>query len=74
MNQKNLILYGSITCPFVQRSRALIEELKVPYEYKEVDLYNFEHLEEWYKKINPLGKVPCLVLPNNEVLIFIKKQ
>nr|ACG46700.1 chloride intracellular channel 6 [Zea mays] len=42
-------------CPFSQRVLLTLEEKKVPYEVKLVDLDN---KPEWFLKISPEGKVP----------------
>ncbi|KAG2616005.1 hypothetical protein PVAP13_3NG091174 [Panicum virgatum] len=42
-------------CPFSQRVLLTLEEKKVPYEMKLVDLGN---KPEWFLKISPEGKVP----------------
>ncbi|KAJ3676651.1 hypothetical protein LUZ60_004063 [Juncus effusus] len=42
-------------CPFCQRVLMTLEEKKVPYELKLVDLTN---KPDWFLKINPDGKVP----------------
>jgi glutathione S-transferase len=39
----------------------LLEELKTDYEIVHVDLDKFEHKSDSYLKLNPNGKVPCLV-------------
>ncbi|AFZ42870.1 Glutathione S-transferase domain protein [Halothece sp. PCC 7418] len=54
-----LKLYGAT------RSRAAIarwylEELKVPYEFVELDMANGEHRKPPFLAINPMGKVPAI--------------
>jgi len=57
-------------CPYVQRCRFFLEQAKIPYEYQELNLLTKEQHQEWYKAINPSGKVPALVLNGNKVFIF----
>ena len=38
------------------------------YEYIEVNLLVNEHLKESYSKVNPIKKVPCLILATGEVI------
>ncbi|KAM0953612.1 putative glutathione dehydrogenase (ascorbate) [Dioscorea sansibarensis] len=42
-------------CPFCQRVQLTLEEKKVPYELK---LVNLDKKPDWFLKINPEGKVP----------------
>ncbi|XP_072984796.1 probable glutathione S-transferase DHAR1, cytosolic [Typha latifolia] len=42
-------------CPFCQRVLLTLEEKKIPYELKLIDLSN---KPDWFLKINPEGKVP----------------
>lgn len=44
-------------CPYVQRSVITLEEKKVTYEVKYIDLSN---KPQWFLKISPFGKVPLL--------------
>ncbi|KAG9458601.1 hypothetical protein H6P81_003109 [Aristolochia fimbriata] len=46
-------------CPFTQRVLLTLEEKKLPYEMKLVDLRN---KPEWFLKVSPEGKVPALKL------------
>ncbi|KAK8955620.1 hypothetical protein KSP40_PGU013599 [Platanthera guangdongensis] len=50
-------------CPFCQRVLLTLEEKKIPYETKLVDLSN---KPEWFLKINPEGKVPVLKIAEDE--------
>jgi glutathione S-transferase len=55
MNQYTL--YGSQTSPFVRRTRILLE--KIPYEFKEMDLFGKD--AHALSQINPINQVPVLV-------------
>ena len=39
------------------------------YAYQSLDTVKGETQEDWYLKINPVGKIPCLVLDSGETLI-----
>ncbi|OBZ85149.1 Glutathione S-transferase omega-1 [Choanephora cucurbitarum] len=54
---KKYILYSNIICPFGHRARIAFKELDVNFETVEVDLID---IPEWYKKLNPEERVPCL--------------
>lgn len=44
-------------CPYVQRSVILLNEKKLPYEIRYIDLAN---KPDWFLDISPMGKVPVL--------------
>jgi glutathione S-transferase len=46
-------------CPFVQRSRILLNTKEIPYEIVYIDL---ENKPEWFLKRVPTGKVPALFM------------
>jgi glutathione S-transferase len=46
-------------CPYVQRAAIALTEKDIPFERVYVDLSN---KPEWFTKISPLGKVPCLIV------------
>ena len=51
-------LYG-FDCPFVERSRLLLDLKGVDYQYTSVK--DFNPAPAWFLKLNPLGKVPVLI-------------
>ena len=53
-----LKLYSAPSCPFAQRTRLLMLEKSLDYVLQEIDLAN---KPDWYYRISPAGKVPCLV-------------
>lgn len=53
-------LYGHPLSSNTRRVQMLCEELKIPYEYKKVDLSKGEQYSPEYLKLNPNGKVPVL--------------
>ncbi|MEM7202134.1 MAG: glutathione S-transferase [Planctomycetota bacterium] len=53
-----LTLYAAPTCPFAQRTRALLQHLNVEFKFEAVDL---EARGEEFLKLSPTGKVPLLV-------------
>ncbi|KAK7911160.1 Glutathione S-transferase omega-1 [Apiospora marii] len=55
-----LKLYGGWFCPFVQRSWIVLEEKKIPYEYREINPYK---KEAEFLALNPRGLVPTLAVP-----------
>jgi len=65
---KNLSYYFSKLCGFCAPVTFLLRSNKISYEPHEVDLMNFEHRTEEYKKINPFQKVPTLI--DGEFILF----
>ncbi|WP_169569806.1 glutathione S-transferase family protein [Sneathiella limimaris] len=51
-------------CPYVQRAAIVLEEKKIPFVRRYVDLSN---KPQWFLKLSPLGKVP-LLLVDDQVL------
>jgi glutathione S-transferase len=40
MSKDIIKFYSFIACPYAIRTRTALEELNIPYEYHEVDLFN----------------------------------
>jgi glutathione S-transferase len=55
------LYYSPGSCSLV--IHCLLEEMKVAFELKLVDLKKHEHDSAEYRKLNPKGKVPALVAP-----------
>lgn len=55
----NLKLVSHNLCPYVQRSRIVLEEKAVPHELEFIDL---AAKPDWFLAISPLGKVPVLLV------------
>lgn len=51
-------------CPYVERSRIVLEEKKIPYDIDFVDLKN---KPAWFLEISPRGKVPVLVVDGTPI-------
>jgi GST-like protein len=63
----SMILYGDADSGSFT-AEALFAILDVPFELKGVDLEKFEQTEDPYKAINPMGKVPALVLDDGTLV------
>ena len=59
-------LIGYLDSPFVRRVAISLKFLGVEYEHRELSI--FRDFEE-FRAINPLVKVPTLVLDDNQVLV-----
>lgn len=76
----NLILYDHIESQNGYKVRLALSNLKVEYDYKQVDLVNGEQKEDWFLKLNPNGKVPVLldedksIWESNAILLYIGRK
>ena len=57
-------LIGSLTSPYVRKVRIVMAEKKLDYQHELEDPWGSDKI----LKSNPLGKVPCLVLPGGEAI------
>ena len=57
-------LIGSLTSPYVRKVRVVLAEKKLDYQFELEDPWASDAL----LKLNPLGKVPCLVLEGREAV------
>ena len=60
MPYPKIILYGSKTSPCVNRVMILLEELKLNYKLREIDLTGGEQMSPDFAELNPFKKVPVL--------------
>jgi glutathione S-transferase len=61
-----MFLIGRNNSPFVRRVAASLKLLEIPFEQKQLSTVNDRAEVE---KVNPLGRIPALVLDDGEVLI-----
>jgi glutathione S-transferase len=57
-------LIGSLTSPYVRKVRIVMAEKKLDYQHELEDVWASDKI----MASNPLGKVPCLVLPGGEAI------
>src|SRR3990170_2078262 len=62
---KGMKLYGSLTSPYVRKARVLIREKNLACEFVVADAWA---ADSPIPALNPLGKVPVLVLDNGKTL------
>ena len=60
------LFWGSHTCAL--GIHVLLEEIGKPYEAEKIDVQGGATKEDWFRAINPKGKVPTLVLDDGRVL------
>ncbi|CAG5019888.1 unnamed protein product [Parnassius apollo] len=61
---QKMILYGDEVAPPVRFALMTASILGVELDFRRIDLFASENKTESYKKINPLQKVPALVIGN----------
>ncbi len=59
-------LLGSLTSPYVRKVRVVLAEKKLDYHLETLDVWGDRST---IAAVNPLGKVPCLVLDDGSVLV-----
>lgn len=57
-----LVLYHAWASSASRKVRMCLHEKGLEFEAKIVDLNKFEHHQDWYKKLNPSGIVPALMI------------
>ena len=58
-------LFGILTSPYVRKTRIVLNEKKIEYEFVLTDLDSPDSI---INEFNPLGKVPCLVMDDGKTL------
>jgi glutathione S-transferase len=62
---RQLTLISHKLCPYVQRAVIALEEQGIDYKRIDIDLGN---PPEWFKRLSPLGKVPVLLVDDDNVI------
>lgn len=57
-------LIGSLTSPYVRKVRIVMAEKKLDYQFELEDVWSSDSI----LKMNPLGKVPCLVMEGQDTI------
>lgn len=71
-NKGNVMLFALSTCGWCKKTRMLLEDLKVEYDYIYVDLTNGDEREEAVdalKKFNPDISFPTMVINDADVIV-----
>lgn len=58
-------LFGSLGSPYVRKVRIVMAEKKFDYEFAVTDVWD---VKSAFMAVNPLGKVPCLIMEGGEAL------
>jgi glutaredoxin-like protein NrdH len=71
-NKGRVMLYALSTCVWCKKTKALLQELKVDFDYVDVDRLNAEEKSravEEIKKWNPPCSFPSLVVDDNYCIV-----
>ncbi len=73
----DIILYALSTCPWCRKTKQLLNEMGVEYDYVDVDLLTEQEKSDTMaivRKWNPAGSFPTLVINNSKCIIGFKEQ
>lgn len=77
-NKKNSVfLYALSTCVWCKKTRSLLEELGVDYDYEYVDLLTGDEQAKAVREIeavNPQGGFPTMVINKTKVIVGFKPE
>ncbi|MDR1695681.1 MAG: glutaredoxin family protein [Endomicrobium sp.] len=74
---KQVFLYALSTCPWCKKTKALLNDLGVSYDYIDVDLLVGDEQNKVVSDIeavNPQGGFPTLVINKTEVIVGYKPE
>ena len=77
---EKLKLYDHIESQNGYKVRLALSNLKIDYEWIQIDLINEKQKEDWFLKLNPNGKVPTLVdgdfsiWESNAILLYLGRK
>jgi glutathione S-transferase len=68
MNQPDFVLYHAWASSASRKVRFCMAEKGLAYQGLILDLNRFQHHTQWYKRLNPSGIVPCLVVDGHPLI------
>lgn len=68
MAQPELVLYHGWSSSASRKVRLCLAEKGLNYEGRVIDLHRFQHHTDWYKRLNPSGIVPCLMVDGHALV------
>ena len=76
-NKGKVMLYALSTCWWCAKTKALLNELGVEYDYTDVDMLKGEERDAVIKEIekyNPICNFPTLVIDSNKCIVGFKED
>ncbi|MBI3308282.1 MAG: glutathione S-transferase family protein [Candidatus Melainabacteria bacterium] len=75
-----LVLYDHIESQNGYKVRLALSNLKIAYEFRQMDMMGGEHKKDWFLKLNPNGKIPTIqdgdvsVWESNAILLYLGRR
>jgi glutaredoxin len=76
-SKHSVFLYALSTCPWCRKTKALLDELNVKYDYIDVDLISGEEQDKVVAEIeavNPQGGFPTIVIDKTNVIVGFRPE
>jgi glutaredoxin-like protein NrdH len=76
-NKGKVVMYGLITCVWCKKTRQLLTDLGVDFDYVYVDLLNGDEEEsavQEVKRFNPRGSFPTIVINDEKSILGFDEQ
>ena len=76
-NVGNIMLYALSTCPWCKKTKQLLADLGVEYDYIDVDLLNESEkreVVEAIKRWNPASSYPTMVLDDKKCIVGFRED
>ncbi|PKG33836.1 glutaredoxin family protein [Methanoregula sp.] len=73
----NVVLYALSTCGWCQKTKELLREMGVAFDYTFVDLLDGKEQDDAMnrvEKFNPAGSFPTLVINNEKAIVGFREQ
>jgi len=75
-NKGQVMLYALSTCQWCRKTKELLQELGVEFDYQYVDLLEGQELDEAVnavEKVNPRGSFPTLVIGGKRAIVGFRE-
>jgi glutaredoxin-like protein NrdH len=76
-NKGKVMLYALSTCQWCEKTKALLRELGVAFDFEYIDLLEGKELDETMnalERMNPRGSFPTLVIDGRRSIIGFREQ
>ena len=76
-NKGTVMLYALSTCQWCEKTKALLKELGVAFDFEYVDLLESKEQDDTMtalERVNPHGSFPTLVIDGRNVIIGFREQ
>jgi glutaredoxin-like protein NrdH len=73
---KRIIVYALSTCPWCAKTKRLLDEMGIEYDFVDVDLEGPKEKQEFVEKIkkwNPASSFPTIVIDDKKCIVGFKE-